>query len=106
MPLLATLFKAILYQFAGFWAQYVSARLAVGLAVATLFTVATSVLVVALGGAASALVDAMPSWISRAVCWFWPDNGNVCIASIMSAEATRWAYDVNRKYLEYASNWK
>lgn len=106
MPLLAALFKSILYAFAGFWANYVTARLAVGLAVATLFAAATAAFVLALTGIGSSLIGSMPSWMGRAVCWFWPDNGNLCIASIMSAEATRWAYDVNRKYLEYASNWK
>lgn len=106
MPLLATLFKSILYALAGFWGNYVTARLAVGLAVASLFAAATAVLVVALTATATALVGSMPSWMGRAVCWFWPDNGNLCVSSIMAAEATRWAYDVNRKYLEYASNWK
>lgn len=106
MPLLAALFKSIFYALAGFWVNYVSARVALGLAVATVFAAATAALVLTLSGMATGLLGVMPSWVSRAACWFWPDNGNLCIATVLSAMATRWAYDVNRKYLEYTANWR
>jgi hypothetical protein len=101
MPLLAKFFGSILTALAGFWFNYVSQRVALGLALATLFAGMTAAMVVGLTASGNALIGSMPGWMGRAVCWVWPDNGNLCISTVMAATAARWAYDVNLKYLQW-----
>lgn len=105
MPLFATFLKGVLYAFAGFFASFMSKRLAIGAAVMALFLTMVATFLGAITALASGVLVAMPSWMNTAVCWFWPDNGNFCIASVLAAHGARWAYDVNSRYLEYTANW-
>lgn len=105
MPLLAGLFKSILYAFAGFFGSFISKRLAIGAAVMALFLGIAATFFAAITGLASALLTSMPPFMARAVCWFWPDNGTFVISSVLAAHAARWAYDVNSRYLQYTANW-
>jgi len=95
MPLLAGLVKALFAILMGWLGRYVTKRMALALAVSALFVTMTGALVVSLSAASSALLVAMPSFIGKAACWFWPSNGNQCISAMMAASAVRWAYDIN-----------
>lgn len=100
MPLLAGLIKSLFAVLIGWLGTHVTKRMALALAVSALFVSLTGALVLSLSAAAEAILVAMPSFVAKAACWFWPDNGNQCISAMMAASAVRWAYDINVKVVQ------
>lgn len=103
MPLFATLLKGVLLWFVTQFGALISKRWAITLGVLAMFATITAAFVAAISGIGAGLAVAMPSWMGRAVCWFWPSNANACIAAVMAAHAVRWAYDVQKTRLDYAA---
>ena len=104
MPLLAALIKSLFVFLIGVFAQWVTKRVALALAVAVVFASLTAAMVVAMQVLVSSAVIPMPSSFGRAACWFMPSNFKSCVGIMIGAQATRWAYDVHVK--QYQLKWE
>lgn len=104
MPLLGGLIKALFVGLIGIFAQWVTKRLAIAAAVAVVFAAITATMVGTMEALSSSAILPMPSWLSRAACWFLPSNLKTCVTIMVGAQATRWAYDVHLK--AYQLKWQ
>jgi uncharacterized protein DUF5455 len=101
MPVLAAWIGNLLGSIAGFFGQYFSKRLAVGLAVVIAFTASTAIFIAALNAAVLTISVVVPSEITIAASWVVPSNSDECLAAIITAKLASWVYYWQVKVIQY-----
>jgi hypothetical protein len=101
MPLLATWIGSLVTSLAGFFATWMTKRVALLLAAMTFIVSTTGTFVAAMQGFASGVSLVAPAELGYALSWFVPGNITLCLSAYYAARVCRWAYDWNIKVIQY-----
>ncbi len=97
---LGTLIANTLAAVMGFFALYMTKRVASILAAVAMTIIVTLALWAALAALASGLSAAVPDTVSIAAGWILPNNIDECFAVYMSARLIRFAYDIKMRGIQ------
>ena len=87
-----TALVAIFNGFLAFFTQYMTRKVAMVVTSTALFISLTIAMVYTMNGLIAGISLAMPSQISIALGWFFPDNITACIGAYYSAVAVKFVY--------------
>lgn len=105
MPILGSLLVSMFGGLVGFFTQWLTKKVAIGVAAVATFTALTLTLWSAIGAAMMTVVAVVPSDSALLIgLWVaWPDNAHTCIAATIAADTAIALYKWNTESLRILS---
>lgn len=97
----ATVVAGLFASLIGFFAKYLTKRLAIAAALITAAIAITAAFYAAITGVLALIAPVTPPQFNVALGLFLPSNAKACLSAVMSAYVLRWLYDWQIKVLTY-----
>lgn len=100
IPWLAGLLGGIVTWLIGFFAQYLTRRLAIVAAAIAVVVTLTAAFFAGVHGVVSGLSSMSPPQFSVVLGFVMPSNAPACVSAILTTHTLRWAYEWNVKVVQ------
>lgn len=101
IPWLASILSGLFASLITFFAQYLTKRLAIVVAVVAALSALTLAFFAGIVAIINGLSSISPPMLSQAMGMIYPENLNLIVASIFSARVARWVYEWNVKVIQF-----
>lgn len=101
IPWLAGIIGGLFASLFGYFAKFLTKRLAVAAALISLIVAATTAFIALMKSLMASISAASPDFLGLAIQLVVPENAYACVSVMATARIARWAYEWNVKIIQY-----
>lgn len=101
MPLLAGYIGSLFSGIFGFFASWMTKRIAIVAAAVTAVLAVTSAFIASAYTIIGGIAASVPSWLAISASWVVPYNFEACLGAYVAAYILKWGYDWNVRVIQF-----